>query len=109
MLQGRLPIQMPYPERFAGAVGVLGSPSEAASGLVAMRLVLEACTFGAPGSAVGGAVLLLLAFRRAFLEGGSGAEISTSISAVETSSRFRFLVRDVEDGGVVTFAATAVE
>lgn len=108
-LHGRLPIQIPWSERFTGAVGGWGSSSEPESGLVVMRLVLDAWVFGAPGSEVAGAVLFFLALRRAFFEGGSGAETSTSSSAVGRSSRFRFLEGDVEEGGVITAAAIAVE
>lgn len=89
--QGRLPIQIPYSERFttssepATIAGVF-LPSAAADSPLTVRDFAVATS----SLALVGTVLTFLALRRAFLEGGSGALILTSSSAT-LASRFRFL------------------
>lgn len=101
-VQGRLPIQMPYSERFGGAEGSAGTSSSDAEA-VCKAIMLLLSDLGPAGVA-----LPLLALRRAFLEGGSGAVTSISSSPVVLSSRFRFL--DGDSGGVIMAAVSiAVE
>src|SRR5580700_2967689 len=73
-LHGRLPIHMPCSERFSTS-GLLGFFSSS-SGLVSAPFL------------GGGSGLPFLRRRRAFFEGGSGLDISTSISPTEA---LRFL------------------
>jgi hypothetical protein len=73
-LHGRLPIHMPCSERFSTS-GFLGF-SSSGSGLVPAPLL------------GGGSGLPFLRRRRAFLEGGSGLDMSTSISSTEALRLF---------------------
>jgi len=89
--KGRLPIQTPYSERLpsptpAAFFVVVSSRSESSSARIAAFEI---------DVAVGIAGLPFFSRRSAFLDGGSGAETSTSISS-GIGSRLRFLL---EGGG----------
>lgn len=98
-LHGKLPTHIPKSERFDSGVGA--DPS-----------IVDSCVvvtvFGVDSEGVGKLeFLVFLAFRRAFLDGGSGAETSTSISAAGLFSLFRF--RDGDTGGVRVVNVIVVE
>ena len=105
IVQGRLPIQMPWSERLAGAgAGFAGDSSSESE-------------WGFEGFIAGGLgrILPFLAFRMAFLEGGSGAVTSTSNSSAASWSLLRFLggdgdaVRGSGDGNAVRGSGPIVE
>lgn len=100
-VHGRLPIHIPNSERDSGASRALRSSSDACS-----RFATTRSTFTC-GSVMVGAALPCFAFRSAFLDGGSGAATSTSISTVGLWSRFRFL--DGDCGGLSVVTVIAVE